>query len=76
MDIDTQCLSVFQKFVADLQSISEYQLKLEDVYGSVLKLDTCKIENHEVLQEFLDRVHKHNKQITTKDETLFEILYF
>lgn len=73
MDIDTQCLSVFQKFVADICKVfPEYQLKLEDVYGSVLKLDTCKIENHEVLQEFLDRVHKHNKQITNKDETLFD----
>ncbi len=72
MDIDTQCLSVFKSFVSDIIKVfPEYKLKLEDVYGSLLSLKTCKIEEQEVLKEFLERVHKYNKQITNKDESLF-----
>ena len=72
MDIDTQCLSVFKSFVSDIIKVfPEYKLKLEDVYGSLLSLDSCKIEEQEVLGEFLERVHKYNKQITNKDESLF-----
>jgi len=72
MDIDTQCLSVFKSFISDIIKVfPEYEIKLTDVYGSLLKLDECKIEEQELLQEFLDRVHKLNKKITNKDEGLF-----
>lgn len=72
MDINNQCLSVFKSFIKDIIKVfPEYQLKLEDVYGTLLKMDTCNLEEEELLKEFLDRVHKLNKKITNKDETMF-----
>ena len=72
MDINNQCLSVFKSFIKDIIKVfPEYQLKLEDVYGTLLKMDTCNLEEEELLKEFLDRVHKLNKKITNKDESMF-----
>ena len=73
MDIDSKCHSVFKSFISDIIKVfPEYDIKLNDVYGSLLKLETCVIEEQELLQEFLSRVHKLNKKITNKDESLFE----
>jgi len=73
MDIDSKCLSVFKSFIADIIKVfPEYDIKLNDIYGPVLKLEDCKIEEQELLQEFLGRVHKLNKKITNKDEKIFE----
>ena len=73
MDISTQCLSVFKSFINDIIKVfPEYKIKLEDVYGTLLKMDECVLEEEELLQEFLERVNKLNKKITNKDETLFE----
>jgi hypothetical protein len=73
MDIDTKCLSVFKSFISDIIKVfPEYDIKLTDIYGSLLKLETCKIEEQEELKEFLSRVHKLNKKITNKDECIFE----
>jgi hypothetical protein len=73
MDIDSKCLSVFKSFISDIIKVfPEYEIKLTDVYGYILKLETCKIEEQEELKEFLDRVHKLNKKITNKDESIFE----
>ena len=73
MDINNQCLSVLQSFIKDIIKVfPEYQIKLEDVYGHLLKRDTCIVEDEEVLKELLDRVHKLNKKITNKDETMFD----
>ena len=73
MDIDTKCLTVFKSFISDIIKVfPEYDIKLTDIYGSLLKLETCKIEEQEELQEFLSRVHKLNKKITNKDECIFE----
>ena len=72
MDINNQCLSVFKSFIKDIIKVfPEYQIKLEDVYGTLLKMDTCNLEEEELLKEFLDRVHKLNKKITNKDESMF-----
>ena len=72
MDINNQCLSVFKSFIKDIIKVfPEYQLKLEDIYGTLLKMDTCNLEEEELLKEFLDRVHKLNKKITNKDESMF-----
>ena len=72
MDINNQCLSVFKSFIKDIIKVfPEYQLKLEDIYGTILKMDTCNLEEEELLKEFLDRVHKLNKKITNKDESMF-----
>ena len=73
MDIDSKCLSVFKSFISDIIKVfPEYEIKLTDIYGSILKLETCKIEEQELLKEFLDRVHKLNKKITNKDESMFK----
>ena len=73
MDIHSQCHSVFKSFISDIIKVfPEYDIKLNDVYGSILKLESCVIEEHELLQEFLTRVHKLNKKITNKDECIFE----
>ncbi len=72
MDISNQCLSVFKSFIKDIIKVfPEYKIKLEDIYGHLLKIDTCVLDNEELLKEFLDRVHKLNKKITNKDETMF-----
>ena len=72
MNINNQCLSVFKSFIKDIIKVfPEYQLKLEDVYGTLLKMDSCNLEEEELLKEFLDRVHKLNKKITNKDESMF-----
>jgi len=73
MDIDSQCLSVFKSFTSDIIKVfPEYEESIQESYGSLLKLDSCKIEEQELLQEFIERVHKSNKRITNKDESMFE----
>jgi len=73
MDIDSKCLSVFKSFISDIIKVfPEYDIKLNDIYGPLLKLEGCKIEEQELLQEFLGRVHRLNKKITNKDEKIFE----
>ena len=72
MDISNQCLSVFKSFIKDIIKVfPEYQIKLEDIYGTLLKMDSCNLEEEELLKEFLERVHKLNKKITNKDESMF-----
>ena len=72
MDVNNQCLSVFKSFINDIIKVfPEYKIKLEDVYGSILKLETCVIDDCEILKEFLERVHKLNKKITIKDDNMF-----
>ena len=72
MDIDTKCLSVFKSFISDIIKVfPEHDTTLHNIYGSLLTLETCKLEEQELLQEFLERVHKINKKITNKDESLF-----
>ena len=73
MDIDNQCFSVFKSFISDIIKVfPEYEQPIQETYETLLQLETCKIEEQELLQEFLDRVHKLNKKITTKDESLFD----
>jgi len=73
MDIDNQCFSVFKSFISDIIKVfPEYEQPIKETYETLLQLETCKIEEQELLQEFLDRVHKLNKKITTKDESLFD----
>lgn len=73
MDVNNQCLSVFKSFINDIIKVfPEYKIKLEDVYGSILKLETCVIDDCEILKEFLERVHKLNKKITIKDDNMFD----
>jgi hypothetical protein len=72
MDINNQCLSVFKSFINDIIKVfPEYKIKLEDIYGSIIKLDTCVIDECELLKEFLERVHKLNKKITIKEDAMF-----
>ena len=72
MDISNQCLSVFKSFINDIIKVfPEYKIKLEDIYGTLLKMDECVLDEEELLKEFLDRVHKLNKKITNKDESMF-----
>ena len=72
MDIDTQCFSVFKSFISDIIKVfPEYEGQIQSTYGPLIKLDTCSIEDQELIKEFLDRVHKLNKKITTKDESIF-----
>ena len=73
MDVNNQCLSVFKSFINDIIKVfPEYKIKLEDVYGSIIKLETCIIDECELLKEFLERVHKLNKKITNKDDNMFD----
>ena len=47
MDVNNQCLSVFKSFINDIIKVfPEYKIKLEDVYDSILKLDTCIIDDN------------------------------
>lgn len=72
MDINVQCFSVFKSFIADIKKVfPEYEKTIQDTYGSLIELESCKIEDQELLKEFLERVHKLNKKITNKDESLF-----
>ena len=72
MDVNNQCLKIFKSFINDIIKVfPEYKLKLEDVYGSILKLETCIIDECEILKEFLERVHKLNKKVSMKDDNMF-----
>ena len=72
MDVNDQCVSLFKSFINDIIKVfPEYKIKLEDIYSSVLLAETCKIDETELLKEFLERVHLLNKKITNKDETVF-----
>ena len=72
MDVNNQCLSVFQSFINDIIKVyPEYKDTINDTYGSTLSIDSCTIEENELLKEFLERVHKLNKKITIKDDNMF-----
>ena len=72
MDINVQCFSVFKSFMTDIKKVfPEYEETIQETYGTLLELESCKIEGQELLKEFLERVHKVNKKITNKDESLF-----
>ena len=72
MDINVQCFSVFKSFMTDIKKVfPEYEETIQETYGTLLELESCKIEDQELLNEFLERVHKVNKKITNKDESLF-----
>lgn len=72
MDINGQCFGVFKSFIADINKVfPEYEEIIQETYGTLLELESCKIEDQELLKEFLERVHKVNKKITNKDESLF-----
>ena len=72
MDINVQCFSVFKSFMTDIKKVfPEYEETIQETYGTLLELESCKIEDQELLKEFLERVHKVNKKITNKDESLF-----
>jgi hypothetical protein len=72
MDINVQCFSVFKSFIADIKKVyPEYEETIQETYGTLLELESCKIEDQELLKEFLERVHRVNKKITNKDESLF-----
>ena len=72
MNIDSQCFNVFKSFISDIVKVfPEYSNSIHITYGSLLELEPCKIEDNELIQEFLERVHKLNKKITNKDETIF-----
>lgn len=72
MDINVQCFSVFKSFMTDIKKVfPEYEETIQETYGPLLELESCKIEDQELLKEFLERVHKVNKKITNKDESLF-----
>lgn len=73
MDINNQCLSVFKSFISDIIKVfPEYKETIQETYGTLLVLEECIIEDQELLQEFLERIHKLNKKITNKDEELFK----
>ena len=73
MDINNQCLSVFKSFISDIIKVfPEYKETIQETYGTLLVLEECIIEDQELLQEFLERIHKLNKKITNKDEDLFK----
>jgi len=73
MDTNKHCFAVFKSFVSDITKVfPEYDTIINDTYGTLIQLDTCIIEEQELLQEFLERVHLLNKRITNKDETMFE----
>ena len=59
MECGNQCLSVFENFIQDIIKVfPEYQVKLEDVYMEVLLLESCQLDQQELLLEFLDRVQQ------------------
>lgn len=73
MDINQKCLNVFKSFIKDINNVfPEYETIMNETYGSIMDLETVLIDDNELLCEFLKRVHKLNKQITNKDETIFE----
>ena len=49
MDVNVQCLAVFKSFINDIIKVfPEYKIKLEDTYGSILKIENCKIDETEL----------------------------
>lgn len=72
MDIDEQFFQVFKSFVSDIIKVfPEFEESIQSNYETILNLSTCKIDEQELLKEFLERIHKLNKKITNKDENLF-----
>ena len=73
MDLNNKVLSVFKSFTNDIIKVfPEYEESLQETYSSIIECESIVIEESELLKEFLDRVNKHNKKITNKDEELFK----
>ena len=73
MDLNNKVLSVFKSFTNDIIKVfPEYEESLQETYSCVIECESIVVEESELLREFLDRVNKHNKKITNKDEELFK----
>lgn len=72
-NLNTNLLSVFKSFYTDICKVfPEYEEVLKKNYSSIIELEIVDIEENESLKEFLLRIHKYSKQITNKEDTLFE----
>lgn len=73
MDLNNKVLSVFKSFINDIIKVfPEYEDSLQETYSCVIECESIVVEESELLKEFLDRVNRHNKKITNKDEELFK----
>ena len=72
-NLNINLLSVFKSFYTDMCKVfPEYEEVLKKNYSSIMELETVNIEENESLKEFLLRIHKYSKQITNKEEMLFD----
>jgi len=73
MSTHNQVVTVFRSFIKDINKVfPEYEETLTTTYSDILHSESIIEEDNEVLKEFLERVNKHNKKITNKDERLFD----
>lgn len=73
MELDNKCLDLFKKFIKDIIKVyPEYNEPLHKTYEEILILDEVILSENEVLQEFLSRIRKLSKDITNKNESMFE----
>lgn len=73
MELDNKCLDLFKKFIKDIIKVyPEYNESLHKTYEEILVVDEVVLSENEVLQEFLCRIRKLSKDITNKNESMFD----
>ena len=62
MNIHNEIVSVFKSFIKDINKVfPEYEESLTTTYSDILQSETIINGDNELLNEFLERVNKHNK---------------
>ena len=75
--LKTQAFSFLHEFLADILNVfPEYKDQIVEKYNPFLSRDSDRIqgdnqEKCDIVMEFINNLSKYNKQITDKDETLF-----
>ena len=72
MDINEQMLSKFNHFINDLIKVfPEHEDNINKNYKDILNLDDLKIEDNELISEFLEKISNISDDIMNKNESIF-----
>lgn len=72
MDVNEQMLSKFKKFLNDISNVyPEHKESINNNYKDILNCDNLKIEENELITEFLEKISNISDDIMNKDDSIF-----
>ena len=72
MNVNEQMLSKFKKFLNDISNVyPEHKESINNNYKDILNCDELKIEDNELITEFLEKISNISDDIMNKDDSIF-----